>query len=114
MIENYFLVLVGNYERFSFIDYIEELDEIGYRDWITVYKSEDVENIQRVNIITALVSKTFSKEIMSHAGWSLNLSGFKSGFVHYADKPEKYFRNGIDVPLEPLVLERFFNSIYLS
>jgi hypothetical protein len=85
--------------------------DIKYDSWITVYKNLRL-HTDWFHVFPVLFQKSLKNEFLAHGAWSLNETNFRPGYVHYGDRPPKYFRWGLDVKYEPLVYQCFYNNIY--
>lgn len=85
--------------------------DIRHDSWITVYKNLKLET-DWFNISPVLFPKSLKKDFLSNGSWSINETNFQPKYVHYSDKPPKYFRWGIDVKYEPFVYQCFYNNLY--
>jgi hypothetical protein len=80
-------------------------------NWTTIYKQWE-ENNSREYLYCLLFPEKLIKEFIKHPTWSLDITHLQPNYVHYSEKPSKYYRWGIESKYEPLVYQQFYNNIY--
>jgi len=91
------------------IDWLKK--DLRQDSWLTIYKSFRL-HTEWFEIFPVMFPKNLTTEFLKHGAWSLNITNFQPGHVHYSDQESKYFRWGFDAKYEPLVYQCFYNNIY--